>query len=82
MQDFASAADIYGQLVQVVPEVDEYKIYHAARLETIVWKGGIMHFARQNGVASESKRTGSPLSALTAHSLFQKTSRHAHLLIG
>ena len=27
MQDFGNAADTYGQLVRVVPEVDEYKIY-------------------------------------------------------
>ena len=32
MQDFANAADAYGQLVRVVPEADEYKIYHVQSL--------------------------------------------------
>ncbi|XP_069762887.1 intraflagellar transport protein 70A isoform X2 [Narcine bancroftii] len=32
MQDFLNAADCYEQLVQIHPEVDEYKLYHAQSL--------------------------------------------------
>eukprot|EP00931_Biecheleriopsis_adriatica_P094237 TRINITY_DN6790_c0_g1_i3.p1 TRINITY_DN6790_c0_g1~~TRINITY_DN6790_c0_g1_i3.p1 ORF type:complete len:646 (+),score=188.81 TRINITY_DN6790_c0_g1_i3:85-2022(+) len=32
MQDFHNAAETYGQLVQAVPEVDDYKIYHVQSL--------------------------------------------------
>ncbi|XP_055507199.1 tetratricopeptide repeat protein 30A isoform X1 [Leucoraja erinacea] len=32
MQDFLNAADCYEQLVQIHPEVDDYKLYHAQSL--------------------------------------------------
>ncbi|XP_060696350.1 intraflagellar transport protein 70A isoform X2 [Hemiscyllium ocellatum] len=32
MQDFSNAADCYEQLVQIHPEVDDYKLYHAQSL--------------------------------------------------
>ncbi|CAE7808293.1 ttc30a, partial [Symbiodinium sp. CCMP2456] len=50
MQDFASAADIYGQLVQVVPEIDEYKIYHVQSLI----KAGLYEEASQACTSVES----------------------------
>ena len=50
MQDFASAADAYGQLVQVVPDVDEYKIYHVQSLI----KAGLYEEASQACTAVES----------------------------
>eukprot|EP00435_Cladocopium_sp_Y103_P036041 s1417_g9.t1 len=50
MQDFANAADAYGQLVQVVPDVDEYKIYHVQSLI----KAGLYEEASQACTAVES----------------------------
>nr|XP_033785867.1 tetratricopeptide repeat protein 30A isoform X2 [Geotrypetes seraphini] len=32
MQDFVNAADCYDQLIQINPEVEEYKLYHAQSL--------------------------------------------------
>merc|ERR1719162_1691493 len=32
VQDFHNAAQIYGQLVQVCPTLDEYKVYHVQSL--------------------------------------------------
>lgn len=50
MQDFANAADAYGQLVQVVPDVDEYKIYHVQSLI----KAGLYEEASQACTAVEA----------------------------
>eukprot|EP00913_Durusdinium_trenchii_P024818 g23294.t1 len=50
MQDFANAADTYGQLVQVVPDVDEYKIYHVQSLI----KAGLYEEASQACTGVES----------------------------
>merc|ERR1719230_274665 len=43
MQDFANAANIYGQLVQACPEVDDYKVYQVQAL----LKGGLYEEAQQ-----------------------------------
>jgi len=32
MQDFANASNIYGQLTQACPDIDEYKVYHVQSL--------------------------------------------------
>eukprot|EP00931_Biecheleriopsis_adriatica_P094236 TRINITY_DN6790_c0_g1_i2.p1 TRINITY_DN6790_c0_g1~~TRINITY_DN6790_c0_g1_i2.p1 ORF type:complete len:646 (+),score=188.67 TRINITY_DN6790_c0_g1_i2:123-2060(+) len=50
MQDFHNAAETYGQLVQAVPEVDDYKVYHVQSLI----KAGLYEEASQACTAVEN----------------------------